>query len=182
MKKWKLLKSKPIFQSKWLSLYDNSYKLPNGQICDKYYHLGRSNYVLIVAVNKGNQIVFINQYRRGVDELIYELPAGWIDENEKPEQTAERELKEETGYIGKTKEIFEIYPQPSFCSMKAYVAIVEIDKIRENTNLEQDEDIQVFLKDIKEIKEMIKNGKIKDMGSINAIYLYELSKKQVKWQ
>ncbi|KAF9050803.1 hypothetical protein BDZ89DRAFT_1057227 [Hymenopellis radicata] len=42
--------------------------------------------------------VVIEQYRPPIDAFIIELPAGLIDENETPEETAIRELEEETGY------------------------------------------------------------------------------------
>lgn len=54
---------------------------------------------LIYAVLKDDpeKIVLVRQYRYPINKYIYELPAGLIDEGETSEQTAIREMKEETG-------------------------------------------------------------------------------------
>jgi len=44
-----------------------------------------------------DKIVLIRQYRYPLDAYLYELPAGLIDAGEDPEQSAIREMKEETG-------------------------------------------------------------------------------------
>ncbi len=41
------------------------------------------------------------QYRPPVNSVTIEVPAGLIDANETPEECAVRELREETGYVGK---------------------------------------------------------------------------------
>ena len=44
------------------------------------------------------RFLFVNQYRPGVHNYIYEVPAGLIDEGEEPIHALEREVREETGY------------------------------------------------------------------------------------
>jgi ADP-ribose pyrophosphatase len=173
-KKWKLIKSKPVFQTKWLSVFENDYQLPDGRTEKGYYHLDRPDYVLVVAIDDKNRLILEKNYRRGVDGFVYELPAGFVDEEETPKQAAERELKEETGYFGNAVVIGEIYPQPAFSSMKAYVAFVRINEdLKGNQKLESDENIEFELMDFDDIKKKVKENIIKDMGLLSALEMSE---------
>lgn len=173
-KKWKLVQSKPAFESKWLSIKENDYLLPNGKDAKGYFHLSRPNYVIIIAMDKDKNIVLENSYRRGVDDFVYELPAGWIEPGETPQQAAKRELLEETGYSAEVEILGEIYPQPSFSSMLAYVALAKIDSSQKVIqNLEDDEDIQCEFISLEQIKQMISKNEIKDMGTLAAIQVAE---------
>jgi ADP-ribose pyrophosphatase len=60
--------------------------------------------VAIVQSATGPQIVLQKQYRPPADRVCIEIPAGLIDEGETAEMAAIRELKEETGYVGKITE------------------------------------------------------------------------------
>ena len=55
--------------------------------------------VLIYAVkdDEPDKLLMVHQYRYPVDDFLYELPAGLIEENETPQEAAVREMKEETG-------------------------------------------------------------------------------------
>lgn len=52
----------------------------------------------------GPEIILQKQYRPPADKVMIEVPAGLIDEGETTEEAAVRELKEETGYVGKVTE------------------------------------------------------------------------------
>lgn len=174
LQKWKLLKSKNVFSSKWMNILNNTYQLPNGKIAKNYFHLDRPDYVLIVAHKNKNQILLIKTYRRGIDDFVYELPAGWVEQGENTTEAALRELKEETGYTGNGKVLSTIYPQPGFSSMKAIIISIEINN-QTSQNLEEDENLTFEFKTLTEINNLIKNQILKDMGLISAIKIYELS-------
>lgn len=53
------------------------------------------------ACDKGPEIILQKQFRPPINKVTIEVPAGLIDAGETAEQCAERELKEETGYVGK---------------------------------------------------------------------------------
>lgn len=179
MNKWRITKSEKLFESKWLTLKNNSYDIGGGIIRNDYFHIDRPDYVLIIAEDKNGKIAVIQQYRRGVDEILYELPAGWIDENETAVLAAERELKEETGFQGKGTLLGVLAAQPGFMSVRAHVVLINIEKDSNSTSLSEDEIIERFLFDIDQIKQMIATGKIKDMGFISAIHLYLLNRKNI---
>jgi ADP-ribose pyrophosphatase len=176
-KRWKLLKSKPIFESKWLSLYSNTYKLPNGETTEGFYHVARSNYVLVLAIDNQKRIIVERQYRRAVDNFVYELPAGSLKDGESPAAAAIRELKEETGFEGTYMGYLNIYPEPEFMSMEAYAVVLRIDaKSTEKINYDKYESYQInemkFIK-VSKVKKMISEGKIKDMGFLAALQFAE---------
>lgn len=54
--------------------------------------------------NQGPEIILQKQFRPPLDKVTIEVPAGLVDAGETAEQSAVRELKEETGYVGKASE------------------------------------------------------------------------------
>ena len=51
----------------------------------------------VVAVDGANRVCLVRQYRHGVEDFLWEIPAGKLDPGERPEVCAVRELQEETG-------------------------------------------------------------------------------------
>lgn len=63
-----------------------------------YYSLALPDYVTIVPVTPRGRVILIRQFRPAIEAVTLELPAGLVDPGDTPEQTARRELLEETGY------------------------------------------------------------------------------------
>lgn len=60
--------------------------------------------VVVIATDENGEKILINrEFRMAVGDWVYNFPAGLIDEGEKPEESAVRELREETGL-----ELYEI--------------------------------------------------------------------------
>jgi ADP-ribose pyrophosphatase len=96
-----VLSSDYLSRKPWLALRQDHVRLPNGSIIEDYNILEYPNWVNIVAVTTDGMVVMVRQYRHGIRAVYYELPAGICEETDSgPEETARRELVEETGYGG----------------------------------------------------------------------------------
>jgi len=60
--------------------------------------------VAILEKQGGPELLLQKQYRPPIDKICIEVPAGLVDAGETAETCAVRELKEETGYVGKVLE------------------------------------------------------------------------------
>eukprot|EP01129_Flabellula_baltica_P000200 TRINITY_DN10248_c0_g1_i1.p1 TRINITY_DN10248_c0_g1~~TRINITY_DN10248_c0_g1_i1.p1 ORF type:complete len:128 (-),score=38.30 TRINITY_DN10248_c0_g1_i1:71-454(-) len=89
-------------------------------------------------------------YRPPLARLSIEFPAGLIDAGEDPETAGLRELKEETGYVGKVIKVGPVFSyEPGLSNACARMVHMEIDgSLTENIDpqpeLEDDEFIEVF--------------------------------------
>jgi len=171
MKNWEVIESIKIIDNKWLVVEKHKCKIGE-EIIDDYYVIKKKDFViLIVEDNEG--IYFVEQYRHGVRKSIINLPMGMMDDGEIPEEAAKRELLEETGYNSDCLEYLgEFYMAPSYISTKAHVFYSnDLKKIGRNEG-DKKEGGLIFTKISKEdVKNMIKNNKIKDMSTIMAIHI-----------
>jgi ADP-ribose pyrophosphatase len=55
----------------------------------------------VVAVDDAGQVCVVRQYRHGITDFLWEIPAGKLDPGEPPQICAVRELGEETGVTAK---------------------------------------------------------------------------------
>jgi ADP-ribose pyrophosphatase len=85
-----------------LRVFQEHVRLPDGREIPDYLQFSTQPYVVIVAETPGGSIICERQYKHGPKKIILTLPAGIIEPGEPPEQAAQRELLEETGYSAAT--------------------------------------------------------------------------------
>lgn len=86
-----------IFTGKIISVQVDDVVLPNGQE-SKREIVKHPGAVAVIAVTDNDELVLVKQYRKPLEQVLTEIPAGKIEPNEQPHITAVRELEEETGY------------------------------------------------------------------------------------
>ena len=75
-----------------------------------FYVIEAPDWINVIPLTDAGEVVMIEQYRFGTDEVTLEIPGGMVDEGETPRDAAGREMLEETGYaaaeiieLGKTR-------------------------------------------------------------------------------
>jgi 8-oxo-dGTP pyrophosphatase MutT (NUDIX family) len=111
-----------------------------------------SGAVAIVAVMKpSGRIILVRQFRPPAQGHVIEFPAGLIDRPEDVEVTALRELREETGYVGRMIRLLPpTFSSPGLSGEKVSLALVDVDEfLPENlkpvTSPDESESIETLL-------------------------------------
>ncbi|MEG3911765.1 NUDIX hydrolase [Microcoleus sp. w2-18bC1] len=171
--KWKLLRSRFVFNNKWCQVRQDEIELPSGQIIDDFFVNVRPNIALVFATTEQHELLLVRQYRHGVGEILLELPAGSFNPAEESgKSAAARELAEETGYVAEELlELATLYDNPVKDTNSIHLYFAKNVKLARKIKLDITEDIEVVLVPIAEVLVKIKNREICVAGSIAAIFL-----------
>ena len=126
---------------------------------------------VIVPVFDDGTVALVRQYRHPVVRYLLEVPAGTLDDGERPEAGAERELQEELGLIaGNMEKLSEFFVSPGFCEEKMWVYLAT-ELVQGQQRLEEDELLDVVRLPMTEALEMITSGEIQDAKTIVGLML-----------
>ncbi|MDW5298982.1 MAG: NUDIX hydrolase [Sedimentibacter sp.] len=159
------VKSEKIFEGKIINLRIDTVELENQKYAKREI-VEHKNASAIIAINEKNEILLVRQYRKAVEDFLYEIPAGLINIAEEPEECALRELKEETGYIAdEINQIYEFYSSPGFTNEKIYLFKAK-NLTFSSTKFDEDEFIETISVGKEEVKKMMETGRIIDSKTL----------------
>lgn len=168
MARWKKIESRKVADSTFFTLEEDDVELPDGKI-KTYTMLDIPDFAGVLPVID-DKLVMIRNYRYPIDEMVLELPAGLIDEDETPLETAERELEEETGYILKNAEkLCEYHPIASLNTQTAHLFVGDAEKGGEISR-DKGEDMEVKIIPIKEIYEKLEERELSHPHTMIALF------------
>ena len=171
LKHWKILESKYLYKRSGMAVRVDRCETHNGDVFEPYV-IEAKDWVNIIALTKEREVILVRQYRHGVGEVLLEIPAGIMDdEDESPKQTAQRELLEETGYTGEQFiEVGKVYPNPATHSNVTYSFLAfDVEKV-DLQKLDETEEIEVLLIPLDEFISLVKSGGLPQALHVSAVF------------
>jgi 8-oxo-dGTP pyrophosphatase MutT (NUDIX family) len=96
--KWIEHGRRPIYESDWVSLWLDEVEMPGGRRYEHHVVRVPKEGVNVAVLNDAGEVLMLWRHRFIIGQWGWELPSGWVDAGETPEQTARREVEEETGW------------------------------------------------------------------------------------
>ena len=159
-----------VFRGLKIDLALQSVVLADGTIADREVVVHRGAVALVPMVDE-NHVCLVRNDRHAVGETLLEVPAGTIDEGETPDQTAQRELAEETGYrAGRITCIRDWFVSPGVMTERMFLYLCE-DLQPGPTDYQPDERLQTVILPWDEALAMAHDGQIQDAKSILALLI-----------
>ena len=176
IKPWPIMETSEGPDMGLFSVRVNRCRSPRTGQAHDFYVIDFPNWVQIIPLTPEHQVVMIRQYRHGCGRTFLELPGGLIDGDDRsPQETATRELLEETGYRAKDLVLLaRTYPQPAVLTHSGFTYVATgVERVAE-LMLDAAEDIEVCLIDLQRVQEMIRRGEINHGQTVMGLSVYFL--------
>jgi 8-oxo-dGTP pyrophosphatase MutT (NUDIX family) len=147
---------------------------PAGDAHD-FYRIDSSDWVNVVPLTAGGEVVMIRQYRHGLRDLTLEIPGGLIDPGEAPIEAAGRELFEETGYrAGQLVPIGATSPNPALFGNRVHTFLATaLERHGEPTNPGNEETVVELVPEV-DLRGIVRRGGVDHALVIAALHFLDL--------
>ena len=171
---WEPVKTEYLVRDAWMDLRKMTYRLPDGKLLDTIYTSSRRNYVIIVPEDEEGNYLCVRQFRYGIGVVTTEFPAGCIEGAKEAQYvseancgitmedalaTAQRELREETGYASENwKHLMTIPSNATLADNFAYIFSARQCRRAGNIQLDDTEFLNTVKLSATELDRLIQYG------------------------
>jgi 8-oxo-dGTP pyrophosphatase MutT (NUDIX family) len=181
IKPWQKTGSAPLGDFRIFKIRSDRKVSPRTGDPHEFYVLDSPNWVNVIAVTPDQHLVMVEQYRHGSETVELEIPGGMIDPHDaSPEAAGERELREETGYVGGTARLLgRVFPNPAIMSNTCFTVLIENCQCLHPTDFDHGEDIITRLVPVADIPQLVAAGKIQHSLVLVALWYFELKRRDL---
>ena len=172
-KPWQVLARRVMYGSDWISIQTVDVKLPDGSVMRDIHLVDYAREATgVLAVDEQARILLVDHYRFQTDTRGWEIPAGGMEPGEIPEQTAARELAEETGHRAALYKRIMRY-HPSNGSSNQVFNLVTASGVERTGSIQDTNEVmdcRWFRRE--EVMDLVAKGEILDGFSITGLLWY----------
>lgn len=172
---WKDLSRKILHSLNVFDIYSIERESSQGKR-GEFILLDARDWVTIIPYEEGRgdgAFLMVSQFRHGSGIVTIEFPAGLVDAGESLQETAERELLEETGYKAEEfTHLGSVNPNPAYLNNLCHVFLATKLTPFGEQNLDEHELIDVEWKDRKMVEDSLGKGPYSNAIMLMAMYLF----------
>jgi ADP-ribose pyrophosphatase len=173
IKPWSLISSKKDRSFRIFDLRTDRAISPRTNKEHDFYVLESYDWVNVIPLTRQNEVVLIRQYRHGIRRVTLEIPGGIVEQGDSPEETARRELLEETGYSASDMILVgSVHANPAFLNNCCYTYLARDVSSSGGQEQDEKEDIEIVIKPLEEIPRLIREGEITHSLVLAAFYRF----------
>ncbi len=164
---WNTLSSRAVYSNNWIEVEEHQVINPAGGegIYGKVHFKNKA--IGIIAMDEQGNTWLVGQYRYTLNEYSWEIPEGGGPIGKPPLESAQRELKEETGITATNwQEIMRFHTSNSVTDEEGYIFLAEDLTFGESQLEETEADLVVKKLTFQEALQMVMDGKITDSMSV----------------
>jgi ADP-ribose pyrophosphatase len=178
--RWRILESRVESLTGPFRLRRDRAILSSSGVTHEFLLLQSPDWVNVVPVTEGGEIVMVRQHRLGTDMLELEIPGGLIDaEDGSPLAAAQRELLEETGLRAERwRLIGTVAPNPALLNNLCYTYLAEGCRHVDEPQPDATESLDVVELTWLEIQDLVQTGEIRHALVISALFWYDLDSRK----
>lgn len=164
------IKSEKIYEGRIIKVRVDTVELANRSYAKREI-VEHERAIALAAINENKEIILVKQFRKAVDKVLLELPAGLVESTETLQEAAKREAQEEIGYLPNKLELLaEAYSSPGFTNEIVSIFLAT-DLVESKLDLDEDEFVEPITVPLSDALEMIENFEIIDSKTISGILL-----------
>ena len=168
---WKILSSEYLTDKPYFTARKDKCETPSGKIIPEYYVVELDLTLCALGITEDNHAVMVKQYRHPVRKTLLEIPGGFVDKNEDPEDAIRREMLEETGYeFDKFELVAEMAANPGVLDNYTRLYLATGGRKVGKQKLDANEEITVELVKLDDLIELLLQNKIEQSLHTNCIF------------
>lgn len=164
------ISTKPIFEGRMINVQVDTVQLPNGETATR--EIVRHPGAVAVLALLGDRMLVVEQFRKPLERVQVEIPAGKLEPGEDPMEAAGRELEEETGYKARSlRHLRTFSTSPGFA--EEVIHLYFADELEQGeVHLDEEEFLTCEAITLEQAEAYVRDGRIYDAKTLLAVYMW----------
>jgi len=167
---WQTLTSTEVYRNPWIQVVEHRVIRPDGKPGIYGVVAFQNLAVGVLALNEEGFMVLVGQWRYPLGGYSWEIPEGGCPLGQDPLETAQRELREETGYeAAQWRHLGTIHPTIGYADERIEIYLAQQLSALGTNELDEGEFLEVMTLTLDEALEEVRAGRLTDGKTLSAL-------------